>query len=201
MKKQVYISADYSEDDGDRAVVDVLKGWAEDKLHKVDFIDMAEAKSGSVTDDPDCRACDLKLEFNKQINASSAVIIIVGDKTASRKAGSNCSRCENEQDECSCTPYKKNADGSKDCKVRFIRETSPEEDFGEVNPYSYIQHEFEQAKKKNKQIVVVYNAERKEPNWMPSYMTGYEDVAVPFWLNKEQGEGDYEMIKEALGYD
>ncbi len=90
MSKRVYISADYSNDSGDRNVVDTLNKWGTDNLHKVDFIDMAKVVSGSISKDPDCRACDLKKEFNQQINASSAVIFVVGDKTASRKAGSNC---------------------------------------------------------------------------------------------------------------
>lgn len=82
MSKQVYISADYSEDSGDRNVVDTLNQWGTDNLHKVDFIDMSKVVSGSVSNDPDCRPCDLKQEFNQQINASSAVIFVVGDKTA-----------------------------------------------------------------------------------------------------------------------
>ena len=92
MSKRVYISADYSESDGDRDVVDELHGWSEDKLHKVDYVDTAQVVSGSVSDNPDCRPCDLKKEFNQQINASSAVIFIIGDKTASRMAGSSCKR-------------------------------------------------------------------------------------------------------------
>lgn len=74
MSKQVYISADYSETDGDREVVEELQKWGKDDLHKVDFIDMSQVASGSVSDEEDCRICDLKAEFNSQINASSAVI-------------------------------------------------------------------------------------------------------------------------------
>lgn len=88
MSKQVYISADYAEYDGDRDVVEELNKWGCDNLHKVDFIDMSKVASGSVSKDPDCRICDLKQEFNRQINASSAVIFVVGDKTALRTAGS-----------------------------------------------------------------------------------------------------------------
>ena len=73
MSKQVYISADYAEYDGDRDVVEELNKWGSDNLHKVDFIDMSKVASGSVSKDPDCRICDLKQEFNRQINASSAV--------------------------------------------------------------------------------------------------------------------------------
>lgn len=67
--------------------------------------------------DLDCRPCDLKKEFNDQINASSVVIFIVGDKTAGRTAGSVCPRYErgiwvpN-----GCTSYKGNANGQKSCK-------------------------------------------------------------------------------------
>lgn len=84
MAKRVYISADYSFDSGDRNVVAVLNQWGTDNLHKVDFIDMAKVVSGSISNDPDCRPCDLKQEFNQQINASSAVIFVVGDMTAYR---------------------------------------------------------------------------------------------------------------------
>lgn len=52
---------------------------------------MAKVVSGSVSNGSDCRPCDLKKEFNNQINASSAVIIVIGDKTKYRTAGSNCS--------------------------------------------------------------------------------------------------------------
>jgi len=95
MSKRVYISADYSMDSGDRNVVDTLNRWGTDNLHKVDFVDMAKVVSGSISNDPDCRICDLKQEFNKQINASSAAIFVVGDKTACRTAGSSCSRADN----------------------------------------------------------------------------------------------------------
>lgn len=92
MSKQVYISADYAEGNGDRNVVETLNQWAADPNRALSFVDMAKVVSGSVSKDPDCRICDLKAEFNRQINASSAVIFVVGDKTASRTAGSKCNR-------------------------------------------------------------------------------------------------------------
>lgn len=156
MSKRVYISADYSEDSGDRNVVTLLNQWGTDNQHKVDFVDMAKVVSGSVSEDPDCRPCDLKREFNQQINASSAVIFIVGDKTASRKAGSSCSRVVNDWRDCSCTPYKHNANGAKICKVFRTSTPGADDDFGFVNACSYLQHEFEQAKKRKKTIIVVY---------------------------------------------
>lgn len=202
MSKQVYISADYSEDSGDRNVVETLNQWGTDNLHKVEFIDMSKVVSGSVSKDPDCRACDLKQEFNRQINASSAVIFVVGDKTASRKAGSSCSRATEDQIYCSCTPYKQNTNGSKTCKVSHTSTPGANDDVGSINAYSYLKHEFEEAKKRKKPIIVIYNSLRKESNWLPSYMADYESDAQPFWTKNSLGQkvGDYVYIKEVLGY-
>ena len=86
MSQRVYISADYSADDGDRDVINELHSWGKDAKHKVDYVDTAQVASRSISNDKDCRPCDLKKEFNAQICASSAVIFIVGDKTASRTA-------------------------------------------------------------------------------------------------------------------
>ena len=63
MSKQVYISADYDQSNGDQNVVDELNKWGSDSLHKVDFIDMSKVSSGSVANSDDCRICDLKAEF------------------------------------------------------------------------------------------------------------------------------------------
>lgn len=60
MSKQIYISADYSQDYGDRSVVDTLNNWGKDNYHTVNFIDMSKVAAGSVSKDPDCRPCDLK---------------------------------------------------------------------------------------------------------------------------------------------
>lgn len=200
MSKRVYISADYSEVSGDRDVISVLHCWAFDNLHKVDFVDMAQVYSGSVAQSPDCRVCDLKEEFNRQINASSTVIFIIGDKTASRLAGSNCKRNRNVL--CSCTPYKQNVNGSKVCKHNSVVDAPIDGDIGYINQFSYLQHEFLQAVRRNKQIIIVFNSTRKESSWLPSYMEGFENVARPFWVLNSKGEkvGDYEYFKQTLGF-
>lgn len=203
MSKQIYISADYSKDSGDRNVVEVLNHWGADNIHKIDFIDMSKVASGSVSKDPDCRPCDLKKEFNKQINASSAVIFIVGDKTAIRAAGNSCLRANNNQFTCTCSPYKQNTNGTKPCKI--IHTTIPGEydNVGNINSYSYLKHEFEQARKKGKHIIIFYNSTRKESNWLPSYMKEYEPIAVPFWIINDIGNkiGNYQYLKKELNYD
>ncbi len=202
MSKQVYISADYDWLNGDQDVVDELNKWGSDSLHKVDFIDMSRVSSGSVANSNDCRICDLKAEFNRQINASSAVIFVVGDMTGSRTAGSACDRVGKEKWQCTCTPYKQNTNGTKACKVDSTSTPGANEDVGNINKYSYLRHEFEQAKKKNKAIIIVYNSTRKEASWLPSYMDGFEDYAMPFWKYDAYGKkvGDYAYIKEVLGF-
>lgn len=202
MSKQVYISADYSENSGDRNVVEELNKWGNDNLHKVDFIDMSNVASGSVSKYFDCRICDLKQEFNRQINASSAVIFVVGDKTALRTAGNACKRVSNDQNSCSCTPYKQNTNGMKPCKVSSTSTPGKNDDIGYINSFSYLRHEFQQAEKRNKKIIVVYNSLRKESNWLPFYMKNYEDDARPFWTKNSWGDkvGDYSYIKEVLDF-
>ena len=202
MRKRVYISADYDISNGDQNVVEELTKWGNDNLHSVDFVDMAQVASGSVSDDEDCRICDLKKEFNRQINASSAVIFVVGDRTASRTAGSNCERMSKSQLECYCTPYKQNSYGSKKCRVSSTTTPGPNDDYGNINSLSYLHHEFEQAKKKNKMIIILYNATAKMTSWLPKYMTGYEDKGVPFWKYDNSGRkvGNYAYIKEVLGF-
>lgn len=201
MCQRVYISADYSIYDGDRDVIDVLHSWGNDNLHKVDYVDTAQVVSGSVSDDPDCRACDLKAEFNRQINASSAVIFVVGDKTKDRTAGSSCKRMT-EGAYCPCTPYKQNTNGTSYCKVSYVSTPGSNDNYGNINSCSYIEHEFRQAEKRGKTIIILYNSLYKCSEWLPSYMKDYEDQAQPFWIKNSWGErlGNYDLLKKALGY-
>lgn len=199
MNKWVYISADYDEDSGDQDVIEELNRWSNDRRFKVSFTDTAQVASGSVTKNSDCRACDLKDEFNKQINASSSVIIIIGDMTRFRTAGDICPRAIQGQSSSECTPYEGRM--RKLCKIS-VRPVNGD-DISKVNTYSYIRHEFEQAKKRGKNIIVVYNSLNNMSSWLPSYMNDYKDVAHPFWKKNNDGEevGDYEFIKKALGFD
>lgn len=203
MSKRVYISADYDTDDrGDTDVVNILNKWATDNLHSVNFVDMAKVASGSVSKNKDCRSCELKREFNIQINVSSICIFIVGDKTSNRKAGSYCFRATKEQSDCTCTPYKKNALGEKACKVVSTSTPGENDDIGNINTYAYLEHEFKQSIKKNKNIIILYNSMIKQSKWLPSYMSEYKEIARPFWRKDENDNevGDYQYIKEALGF-
>jgi hypothetical protein len=144
----------------------------------------------------------LKGEFNRQINASSAVIFVVGDKTAIRTAGSSCNRNGSTQAGSSCTPYKQNINGKKVCKVQSTV-SAGSDNVGNINSYSYLRHEFEQAKTAGRKIIIVYNSLRNELSWLPSYMEGYENIARPFWKRNAYGNkvGDYESLKKELGFE
>ncbi len=201
MSKRIYISADYDNNNGDLNVVYMLKRWSEDNLHSVDFTDMAEVRTGSVSNYDDCRICDLKSEFNKQINASSGVIFIVGSNTANRKAGEKCDQAINPFCTNKCTPYKANANGLCSCKYNYLTGLLNLGDDSNVNPinsYSYLRHEFEQAKKKGKKILILYNSLYRNNNWLPGYMKGFEGFAHPFWTKDAWGNkiGNYRLIRE-----
>lgn len=202
MKKRVYISADYSELDGDRNVIDILHEWGNDSKHAVDYVDTAQVVSGSVSEDKDCRPCDLKAEFNRQINASSAVIFVIGDKTATRLAGSSCKKMTDGLS-CLCTPYKQNFNGASLCKIKSILPFEFNSDINYINTYPYLKHEFLQAKKRSKNIIVIYNSLYCQSNWLPPYMNNYRDRATPFWIKNASGNriGNYYFIKTALGFN
>lgn len=123
--------------------------------------------------------------------------------TANRTAGSSCFRVGKQQYESLGTPYKQNANGSKICKVPSTSDAGNSPDVGNINGYSYLRHEFEQAKKRNKKIIIVFNSLRIETDWLPSYMKGYEQYAYPFWKKNDYGEkvGNYEYIKGVLGFE
>lgn len=201
MSKRIYISADYDSTSGDKDVVNQLNKWSQSENRTIEFVDLAKVISGSVSkDNNDCRPCDLKAEFNRQINASSIAIFVVGDKTGIRTSGSSCGKASNSPFPL-CTPYKNNTNGQKYCnRYGYLYES--QNDVSPINNYSYLRHEFEQAKKKGKKIIILYNSTRNESSWLPSYMRGYENNAYPFWTYSSfQKVGNYSLIKRLLEYE
>ena len=86
------------------------------------------------------------------------------------------------------------------CKMSMLPYSGS--DVNPVNTYSYLRHEFEQAQKRGKPIIVIYNSFYKQSIWLPPYMSGYASSAQPFWVRDSLGRkvGNYALIKGALGY-
>lgn len=196
IKRRIYISADYSPSDGDRNVINTLESWNRSSRHSIEFTDTAKVISGSVANNQNCCFCDLKAEFNRQINVSSIVLFIIGDKTKNRTAGSTCSGPGS-----FCTPYKQNRNGISFCK--FLSTSPATVDVGNVNNYSFIEHEYRQAIFKNKQIYIFYNSLNNMCSWLPNYMDNSCFSAYPFWIYNSSMEkyGNYQLVKSLLGYD
>ena len=99
MSKRVFVSADWKEPfdshSWDKEVVDRIRKWKYDSRYGVDLICTDDVHK-SVTENSDCRRCDIKEECGRYIKSSSVVIFVVGDNTASKKAGA----C----DSISCSP-------------------------------------------------------------------------------------------------
>jgi hypothetical protein len=79
----------------------------------------------------------------------------------------------------------------------------PNGDIGYINSMSYIEHEFRQAVRSGKNIIIFYNSTRRESNWLPDYMSKHNEIAMPFWVINQNGKrmGNYQLLKTALGYE
>lgn len=193
LKRRIYISADYDPISGDRQIIEKLYAWRDSGRHNIWFTDTAGVASGSVSQSPDCRICELKLEFNKQINSSSLVLFIVGDRTAARCAGKACRNPDG-----LCTPYKGNTNGRQLCKYPYAQ-TDRSGNVGAINQYSYLEHEWRQAVQREKNIAIIFNSSRLENKWLPKYMTECTYMSLPFWKYEfNEKKPNYENIKNLI---
>lgn len=109
------------------------------------------------------------------------MIFIVGDKTASKTAGSCCKRMSQEWFNCTCTPYKQNVNGTTTCKMYSASPMGLDvKDIGNINPYSYVEHKFREAIIRKKDIIILYNSVINRSSWLPMYVKGYECYAHSF---------------------
>jgi len=198
MAKRVFVSADWKDADDhrscDREVVDVIRKWTEDGRYAVSF-DCTDDVHNSVTEDPDCRRCEIKGECGRRINCSSVVIVVIGDNTATKNSG----ECES----LSCSPaYSRQS--KKECKYR--RNPSPAENKNENgvvdgNKMSYLEFEITKAALAKKSVILVFNSMRIETNWVPTWYNTLkvnELCRVPFWKDAGHTKDCYQDIKEYL---
>lgn len=207
MSKRVFVSADWKDDSGnpdsdDKLVVERIRKWVNDGRYAVEFdctddVHKSVLKldaNGKVPADSDCRRCDIKFECGEHIDWSSTVIIVIGDKTATKSSG----QC----DGISCSPaytYK----AKKPCKIAW---TASSETANRVYANeSYIEHEIRVAVELTKKIILVFNSVYTMTSWIPSWYTQLynqdeviELCRVPFWNDFRGGSDCYQKIKEHL---
>ena len=196
MAKRVFVSADWKESHDmhscDKEVVDRIRKWRDDKRYGVDIICTDEVH-GSVTEKPDCRRCEIKGECGRFIDWSGIVIIVVGDNTITKSAGS----C----DGVSCSPAYSGQD-KKGCKYKY--KPSPDNPANDVLDglgKSYLEYEIMKAIMSKKSIILVFNSMRKEEHWIPSLYkqhTVNELCRFPFWKDKEHTQDCYQDMKGYL---
>ena len=197
MGKNVFVSADWKDhgnpESDDKDVVDRIRKWSDDLRYSTEFRYTDDVKDSVLKpSNPDCRRCDIKGECGDQIDWSSVVIFVVGDKVASKTAG--------ECNGVSCSPAYSGL-GTERCKYY----KSPAEDVDGGNGMSYLKFEITKAAREGKSILLVFNSVNKMESWIPSwYNTLCKDYIftelgrVPFW-NEVKGTKDcYYDIKGYL---
>lgn len=197
MIKRVFVSADWKEPfdshSWDKEVVDRIRKWEHDERYSLDICCTDDVHK-SVTDNIDCRRCEIKEECRRYINSSSVVVFVVGDNTASKKAGS----C----DSIACSPA---YSGQQKACCKYLINNKYANAFQGGRQMSYLQYEITTAVLAKKSIVLVYNSANKQESWIPSWYTSLlkkydvnELCRVAFWKDTEHKKDCYQDIKSYL---
>lgn len=194
MSKRVFVSADWREPfdshSWDKEVVDRIRKWKSDPRYGIDII-CTDDVHDSVTNNPDCRRCDIKVECGDCIKKSSVVVFVVGDKTASKNAGP----C----DGFSCAPAYSGSQ-KKYCNKAYIPDS-----ISNWKNMSYLEFEITTAVKNRKQILIVFNSVYRQEQWIPSWykaLRQYNQVnelaRIPFWRDASHIQDCYQDIRRYL---
>ncbi|WP_302625966.1 hypothetical protein [uncultured Eubacterium sp.] len=197
MSKRVFVSADWKEPfdshSWDKEVVDRIRKWKYDSRYGVDLICTDDVHK-SVTENSDCRRCDIKEECGRYIKSSSVVIFVVGDNTASKKAGA----C----DSISCSPA---YSGQQKSYCKYFYNKSFANPFSGGREMSYLQYEITTAVLAGKSIVLVYNSVYRQESWIPGWYKSLlrncnvkELCRVAFWKDNSHTQDCYQDIKSYL---
>lgn len=197
MSKRVFVSADWREPfdshSWDKEVVDRIRKWKNDNRYGVE-LNCTDDVHNSVIENKDCRRCDIKEECGRYIKWSSVVVFVVGDNTASKKAGA----CDSE----SCSPAYSRQQKSF-CKY-FLnnRFANP---FSCGREMSYLEYEITTAVVENKSIILVFNSAYKQESWIPAWYKNLlkkycvkELCRVAFWKDSNHTQDCYQDIKNYL---
>ncbi|MBD5467429.1 MAG: hypothetical protein HDR21_04655 [Lachnospiraceae bacterium] len=190
MSKRVFVSADWKEPfdshSWDKEVVDRIRKWKDDSRYGVDLI-CTDDVHNSVTSNKDCRRCDIKEECGRYIKSSSVVIFVVGDNTASKKAGA----C----DGIACSPAYSGLQ-KKVCNSYLLNRNS------NWKGMSYLEYEITTAVLEEKDIILVFNSAYKKDSWVPTWYQSLlnkyyvnELCRVAFWEDSNHTKDCYQDIK------
>lgn len=194
MSKRVFVSADWKEPfdshSWDKKVVDRIRKWDDDSRYGIELV-CTDDVHNSVTKNIDCRRCEIKEECGRYIKWSSVVIFVVGDNTATKKAGA----C----DSVSCSPA---YSGQQKSICKYSRNKSFANILSNGREMSYLQYEITTAVLENKSIVLVFNSMQKQESWIPAWyknlLENYEVkelCRVPFWKDNAHTKDCYQDIK------
>lgn len=197
MSKRVFVSADWREPfdshSWDKAVVDRIRKWRDDARYAIDLI-CTDDVHNSVIKNPDCRRCEIKEECGRYIRWSSVVVFVVGNNTATKRAGV----C----DSMSCSPA---YSGQQKSFCKYSKNKNFANILSSGRGMSYLQYEITTAVLENKDIVLVFNSARKEESWIPTWYktlkanyTVNELCRVPFWQDSDHTKDCYQDIKSYL---
>jgi len=194
MRTKVYVSADWKEPfdkhSSDKEVVNRIRQWGYDSRYGVD-ITCTDNVHNSVTNDDDCRRCDIKNECRSQILKSDIIVFVVGDKTATKNAGP----CDGRY----CSPAY-SGEEKKYCNRNFLLD--PIDTWKDM---SYLEFEISTAVLFRKPILIVYNSVYHQESWIPSWYTKlckYNPVKelgdFPFWTDAGHTKDNYRDIGARL---
>ena len=197
MSKRVFVSADWKESfdkhSWDKEVVDRIRKWKNDSRYGVELI-CTDDVHNSVVSNKDCRRCDIKEECRKYIKSSSVVVFVVGDNTASKKAGA----C----DSISCSPA---YSGQQKSFCKHYSDINFANTFSGGREMSYLQYEITTAVIEKKSIILVFNSAYKQESWIPAWYKNLvnkynvnELCRIAFWKDSSHTQDCYLDIKYFL---
>lgn len=193
MSKRVFVSADWKEPfdshSWDKTVVDRIRKWKTDNRYGIDII-CTDDVHNSVVNNTNCRRCDIKKECRDYIISSSVVIFVVGDNTATKKAGA----C----DGISCSPAYSGLQ-KKTCKSLISN------NFPHWKEMSYLEYEITAAVLAKKDIILVFNSAYNQESWIPTWYNNLirdysvkEKYRTAFWKDSNHTRDCYQEIKDFL---
>lgn len=168
-RTKTYVAGDWT---GDKNAIDQLYKWNDSKYWSLHFSDAHKLKQAN----DDSLNCTIKKSLGDRMDESKTFILIVGDNTASLRAG-RCSYCRNY----STYPYPHCTTG------------------GCLSEKSFIEYECDKAIRDGLKVIVLYNKTRVIKDLCPSQLKYVgTHVAMKKIGYNGYAEWDYESVRKAV---